>query len=206
MSHFIDISDLAAYGPVQITSTSDNATLNQAIEWAEGEFERLTGSLFYQGTETDELPARVWFDRNGALSLIARHRGPVTAVASVQIKILGVIDWTPITWNPADIQIPFNDAPPRPNAWRVTLYPNNINLSRIAADGLWAKWTYTGGYAATPEQLKLILLRMAFWKLKLREAPLGRINSEMFGTREIIPNLPKDIGMDIGLWRRKVMG
>lgn len=205
MSIYLQLADLKAYSPVTIDKGTDDTTLQQALDWAEGEFQRLTGTLFLTQQEVGETPARAWVDRMGMLTILARRRAPVTAVASVSIFVPGLYPWTGVTWDSDKIFLPINDAPPTPDAWKVQLYPNNITLDHLAPDNLWVRWTYTAGYSGTPAPLKMTLLRLAWWKVKLREAPLGRINSEMFGTREIIPSLPKDIALDIKLWSRKVV-
>jgi hypothetical protein len=105
-----------------------------------------------------------------------------------------------------DILLPPIWAPPSPNAWTVTIYPSNVAIPRVDADGIWVRLSYIGGYATVPPALKMLLLRLAWWKFKLREAPLGRVAMPPFGITEIIPALPADIATDIGLWTRKAIG
>lgn len=203
---YITIEDLVAYSPVTISNPTADLALGDAVSWAEGMFISLTGSHFDQQTHTNVQPQRAFFSRMGELVLIARERAPVTAVSAVSVRIPNTLGWTTLSWNTDDILLPPIYDPPDPNAWRVTIFPNNILMQRVAADNLWVKWTYTGGYSPIPPSLHTVLLRMAWWKYKLREAPLGRINSEMFGTREIIQALPNDVRMDLLRWSRLAVG
>ena len=213
MSKYVTLADANAYGIVPATSasTTGSSILQDDLNWAEGEFERIAGSQFDQQTETNVQPINGWVNRFGDMTLMAAERGPVTAVTALSFRVPGSSSpyntWQAVTWDATNgIILPggSNVSPPRPNAWRVTITPANFTLSAIPADDVLFQWTYTGGYANTPPPLKTLLLRMAWWKFKLREAPLGKIALPPMGMTEVIPSLPADLAMDCTLWQRTV--
>ena len=204
MSKYISLPLYKAFFPVSVDGSGDDTLLQDSIEWAEGEFERMAGSQFNQQSLVNEQPQRAWVDRNNIVTLIAKTVGPVTAVTSVQYLIPRVTAWQTVTWDSANgIFVPSTDAPPRPEAWVVEIVPTSIMMQQVAADNIRFRWSYTGGYATTPTQLQMILFRMAFWKYKLREAPLGKVAVPPMAITEVIPDLPTDIKTDINLWRRQ---
>ena len=209
MSKYSTVQALKAYG--KATKDVEDDTLQSALDWAEGTFERLTGSQFDRQTVTNEIPARAWIDRKGQAWLIAQTAAPVISVSAISYRLIGPgTSWTALSWTADDIFLPPAVDPPSPKAWMVSLLPSNYTniytYGQQAADNILFKWTYVGGYASTPDSLAMILHRLAWWKYQLRQAPLGQISTPPFGTTEIIPALPADIRMDIGLWTRKVLG
>ena len=202
---YIDASDLIDYLPVTISKASETTVLQEACDWAESMLHSTSGSRFNAGIMTLVPPLRSWFSRNSELVLIAKEFGPVTSVDAVQFRIPGVTNWTPVVWGADDILMPSTVDPPEPGAWMVTIYPSSTSYPNIPADDLWVRWSYHGGYDSPPDSLTMLLLRMAAWKYKVREAPLGRLSSEMFGTREIIQSLPNDVRLDLARWTRRTM-
>jgi len=213
---YVQYVDLVNYGIISSSGSvsSGSAVAQEALDWAEGEFERLAGSQFDQQTVVWETPARAFVDRKGAITIIAAERGPVTSVIGVQIRVPSAPStistspsWQTLAFDAVNdiIYPPATWAPPSPRAWTVTIYPSNLAMSQMDADGFWTKWSYIGGYASgsMPATLKMLILRLAWWKMKLREAPLGKVASPPFGLTEIIPAIPADIAMDIKLWQKK---
>jgi hypothetical protein len=207
MSKYVTLADFLQFMPTQIQTQSDQFALQAALDWAEGTFENLTGSKFDSQTMTNEEPMSAWISRKGEITLIAKSRGPVTAVSAVSYRVLPGTNWQTLSWDAAnDIVLPVVSAPPEPDSWAVKIYTSSLGYYNVAAADFWWRWTYTGGYSTIPEEIKFPILRLTQWKYKLREAPLGRINSEMFGTREIIQDLPNDVAFDILRWTRLAMG
>lgn len=214
---YAQLADLMLYGIVSSAGSvsSGSAVAQEALDWAEGEFERLAGSQFDQQTVVWETPARAFVDRKGALTIIAAERGPVTTVIGVQIRVPSAPStistspsWQTLAFDVInDVIYPPVYSPPHPRSWTVTIYPSNLAMSQMDADGFWTKWSYIGGYnsgsTALFAPLKMLILRLAWWKMKLREAPLGKVASPPFGLTEIIPAIPADIAMDIKLWQKK---
>lgn len=199
---------LKSHGQVTV-STEDNI-IQSCLDWAELEFERLCGSQFDQANVVGEIPSRGWMTRDGTINLIALERGPITAVSSIEYRVLrsGTV-WNTIAWGNDDLILPPSHSPPHPRAWMVTIFPNNLSVGALAsgaADDVLFRWSYTGGYAVIPDGLPEIINRMAWWKYKLREAPLGKVSSPPFGISEIIPSLPADIKTDIMLWSKVALG
>lgn len=208
---YVVLDEIKSFFPAQVNSSVDDLALQVALDWAEGEFERMTGSQFNQQTLTAVTPFRAVATNRGALVITALEVGPVTNVTAASYRVLDPTttistSWQAITWdNNLDVIYPPTMAPIHPRGWTVSLIPNNTTIPRIPADSLWVRWTYTGGYGSPPAALKEIILRMAQWKYKLREAPLGKVAQPPFGITEIIPSLPADIAYDIRRWQRKGM-
>lgn len=200
---YAQLQDLIDYG--QIKAAAAAAETNQiqlALDWAEGEFEALAGSEFNTQTVTLETPARAFVDKFGWLHLYAHTVGPVTSVQLINLRRRADRNWQALAWDAInDIILPPQDIPVDPDAWHVSVYPST-GLTQTAADNLLVRWTYMGGYATPPPPLKFLILRLAWWKYKLREAPLGRVSSPPFGITEIIPALPADIAQDVMKWTR----
>lgn len=206
MSKYATLSAFKAYK--KVAGTTEDAILQSTLDWAEMTFERLAGSAFDAQTVTNETPAAWFVDRFGTLHLTALERGPVTAVSAVSYRSAGPgYAWQALAWDPAnDLRLPPGQAaPPHPRAWSVSISPSNVRLVP-GAETLLVRWTYTGGYALAPAGLETLIERLAAWKYELRQAPLGRISSDMFGTREVIQALPKDVAADILLWQKTVLG
>jgi hypothetical protein len=213
--HYITVQDLLNYGQVSACAAGSSGTdaavanydlLSTACGWAEQVFEELNGhTSFYAGSPADEIPRQGWVDRHGWVELHAAEFAPVTGVSKVEYIIPGQVDkWTVLGWDSANgIILPPQGAPPNPRAWVVRLNVGYV-LARMATGDVEFRWSYTGGYNATPAALKLLLLRVAWWKYKLREAPLGKIASPPFGITEVIPGLPKDIEVDLGIWQYRL--
>lgn len=200
---YVSLSDLKTYG--QVTVNTDDTTLTNALNWAEGEFNRIAGSQFAQQTLT-EFATHGWINRYGWITVVGRV-APITAVSALSVIFPPSTTQTAIAWDPtAGIFLPPNISPPDPGAWLCQIAPSNVILPQTAAGNALFRWTYTAGYATTPDSLKIIILRMAWWKYKLREAPLGRIVSPGMGSIEMTPSLPPDLARDIKLWTKKVTG
>lgn len=197
---YATLAEVKAYA--QVTTTVDDGLLQDALDWAEGEFEILTGSQFDQQTQTLVAPLQAFVDRGGRLTIEADHLGPVTAVSAIQYLLPFSNSWTTLTWDATNgIVLPPAIAPIIPNGWRVTIIQNA--LPQLATDDVLWRWSFTGGYATTPLALKIMIERLSTWKYKLREAPLGKVTITPFGVTEIIPALPADIGLDISKWTHK---
>lgn len=190
------------------TSPADDTFLQDAIDWAESTFEGLTGSQFNQQTFTLVQPKRVYGDRFGWLYLFAAEAGPVTSVSAIQLRSAWANTWQQITWTADNILLPTPDSvgPPKANAWRVQVRPSTLNVASLDDNELLARWTYQGGYASAPPRLRMTIERMALWKYKLREAPLGRVSMPALGVTEVIPALPDDLLADIYRWQNSVLG
>jgi hypothetical protein len=202
--YYIQTSDMIQWGTVQSGSSSiDYNLLTDDCGWAEQMFHELNGHTdFYSGSPANEEPRNSWVDRYGWIDLHSGSLAPVTSVQSVQYMIPGVNNtWQNLSWDPLNgIFLPPQGAPPNPRAWVVQIIPSNVNLGQAATGDIRFRWSYTGGYQTTPASLKITLLRLGWWKYKLREAPLGKIASPPFGITEVIPGLPKDVVVDLGVW------
>ena len=184
----------------------NDAEMGQSIDRAEGEWDTMTGGVdFTQQTYTLVQPFTVIVDGNGWLKLTSEQGAPVTAVAAVQVMNIGAGEktWKPITWDPVNgILLPPVTSPPRPSAWDVLINPNP-SLSSAATGQLYARWTYTAGYATIPKKLKAEISRLAVWIWKLtHEAPLGIVKNPMLGLVDIPLSIPPDIRADAFLWAR----
>lgn len=204
MGKYISLTDLKAYGSVDVTFTDDDTTLNQSISRAEMEVDAYCGQGFDEQTFTLTPVRQPFVDAYGWLWLSAIERAPVTAVTAVQIRALAstVSPWQTLSWGTDDIIMPLVTAPPDPNSGKVRIYPTNPRLTPFSTGMLLAKWSYKGGYNSIPDSLKGIVTRLAWWVYKLREAPLGRVATMELGIMEIPLSMPKDIIADLNLWRR----
>ena len=206
--NYISVADLANYG---LGSTAGSAaqyqTLSDAAGWAEDMFEELNGhTSFYAQTVTNEIPRNGWVDRHGWIELHAGQAAPVTAVSAVQYMIPGAVDsWTALGWDANNgILLPPLGAPPNPRAWAVRFNVGYYLPAPLATGDVYFRWSYTAGYSSTPSSLRMLLLRVAWWKYKLREAPLGKIASPPFGITEVIPGLPADFKADLEVWQYRL--
>lgn len=192
-----------------VAGTPDDAILSQCIYRAEMEFDRLAGTGYDQQTYAANVNAFLPFiDGAGWLHLFARERGPITAVSSVQIfDIVGGGPWQTITWTAVDgiIMPPFESGVngyPHPDSWHVMINPSPAQPPRATGQIL-ARWQYTGGFApgSIPLGLQGTICRLAWWILKLREAPIYRIATTELGIMQVPIKIPPDIEQDIRLWQ-----
>lgn len=198
---YVTLADLK--GIVDAKTSADDLFLQDALDWAEGEFEKLAGTQFNQSAEVNATPRRAFVDRYGWLTLVANERAPLTAVTAVSVRFPWASTWQTLAWDATNgiIMPPADTAgPPSARAWKVMLLPTAPRLSMMAEGDLLVRWSYTGGYAQAPARLRMIIERMAQWKYKLREAPLGRVSMPAMGVTEVIPGLPDDLKADIRLW------
>jgi hypothetical protein len=184
----------------------NDAEMTKAIARAEATWDKLCGGVrFDQQTYTLVQPFTTLVDGNGWLKLTAAEGGPVTSVASVQTMNVGLGEntWRTITWDAVNgLLMPSVSSPPRPNAWDVLIQPIPP-LYSACVGSIYAKWTYTAGYATIPDELKAEIARLAIWVWKLtREAPLGIVKNPMLGLVDIPLSIPPDIKADALLWSR----
>jgi hypothetical protein len=215
---YADLALLKLWG--QFTTADSDLVLQSNLDWAEGEFERLTASQFDQATVTTERAAQAFVDNVGVLHFISNSRAPITSVTAASVRYLAPLspatvvaatgNWITLAWNNTDdAEYPSAVMPPRPEAWEVSILPNNVVLPQVDTIGLWVRWSGQAGYvfpvvgSVAPNPLQAMILRLAMWKYKLgREAPLGKVASPPFGITEVIPALPADIAMDLMRWTR----
>jgi len=209
MSTYVQLAEFKQYFPITFPSGSsgssaDDTTLQQSLDRAEGEFNRIADTNFNQQTLVNEYPTRAWVDRNGMVTISARTTAPITSVTSIQYLLPPIPTWQSLSWDPANgIFLPDPSDPPRQWAWQVQVLPLGTPLMLQAADNIFFRWSYTGGYASPPSTLKALILRMAMFLYKLREAPLGRLNSQpgMMSQPAII-RWPDDLQRSILVWQR----
>ena len=188
-----------------VTGSPDDQVLDECLLQAEAIFDQMTGSGFDQQTYTLVQPFQVFVDGNGWLNLLARERGPVTAVTAIQVRIVAAaaLTWTPITWDASDgiLLPPFyaGDTYPRPESWRVLVFPANP-LPGVGPGQIFVKWSYTGGFATIPDALTNLVARMSTWIYKLRDSPLGVTQSNM-GNAIVALAMPDDIKAQIEFWK-----
>lgn len=188
-----------------VVGTPDDNLLTLCIEQAEIAFELATGSAFDQKTFTLVQPYQAFVDRNGWLVLYARDRGPVTAVTAVQVLNMtnGDTSFKTITWDTSNgiILPPFDagDTHPHPESWKVIISPNPSMLPADRSE-LYARWSYTGGYAVAPDGLQSLIARMATYIYKLRDMPAGKVINQPLGTMMVPSDFPPDIRRQITLW------
>lgn|SRR5574341_1884762 len=204
MSKYLTLATYKTFFPVSVSTTADDALMQDAIDWAEGAFEREVGSQFDQQAVANETPLRAWVDRQGIITLIAKRAAPVSAVNAVSYLLLPNTNWQTLAWDAANgIFFPSNEAPPRPEAWKVEIIATGLPLGQYAADNIRFRWSYTGGYSSTPTQLALTIFRAAYWRYRVvREAPLGKVAVPPMGITEVIPDLPRDVALDFRKWSR----
>lgn len=203
MSKYTALSDLKLYGDIK--TDAEDTLLQTDLDWAEATFEQRCGSAFDYATVTLETPSKAWVARDGSLTLIASARGPVVSVQAVQYRVMGGTAWQTLSWTSDNILLPPASNSPHPRAWAVKIFTFALGVSQSPGD-IYFRWSYTGGYQTTPSALSMILLRLALWKYKLREAPLGRVSVPALGMTEIIPSLPADIAHDMHLWSKVATG
>lgn len=206
MSKYVDINVFKAYGPVPPGVTNDDVNLQSALERAEAEIDLYCGTGYDQQVYANTLPLKAWVDSMGWLWLVARERGPVTSVTNIQTRNIasGATAWQTLNFG-ADIFYPGNGVapnPPTPDSWLVRVYSASPVLFPSTYDSLMVKWSYTGGYTTIPASLQGIVLRLAWWIYKLREAPLGRVVTAELGLMEVPLSIPPDIRADLNMWRR----
>lgn len=197
---YYSINDLKAIAGA--TTPAQDVYLQQALDWAEGEFEGMAGKQFDSQAVTNETPLRASVDRFGWLTLVAAQRGPVQSVQAISIRYAADNVWTALSWNATDnLILPPADTsgPPRAGGFTVRVKPDS-GIRYFPDSDFMVRWSYTGGYATTPERLKAVIGRLALWKYKLREAPLGRVSVPAMGITEMIPAVPDDIRADIRVW------
>lgn len=202
MSKYCTLAQFKAYFPVSLVGTGDDTVLQNALDLAEGEFERLAGSQFNQQTLTNEFPLRAWTDRNGMVVLSAKAAAPITAVSSVQYLLPPNRTWQTISWDSDGLFLPSNDAPPRPEAWKVEILPSSPAMGQWPTDDIRFRWTYTAGYSVTPTALQLLIQRFATYEYAMREAPMGKILVQPMSPMPSVSDLPADLKKDIRLWTR----
>ncbi len=202
MSKYLTLAQFKVGFPVSLSNTADDTYLQNALDLAEGEFERMAGSQFNLQTLTNEAPLRGWSDRNGMIVLLAKTAAPVTAVASVQYLLPPNRSWQPVAWDADFLFLPSNDAPPRPDAWKVEILASSPAMGQWATDDIRFRWSYTAGYAAIPTALQLLIMRFARYTYAMREAPLGRVSVAPMVTPPPVADLPNDLKKDIRLWSR----
>lgn len=187
-----------------VTNTPDDALLSDCIIRAETIFDLSCGTGYDQQTYSNVQAFQTWIDRRGWLHLMARERGPVTAVTAVQIRDLeGANTWQSVTFVADDLILPpFETNYPHPESWHVMLSPTPAQPP-FSTGQLLARWSYTAGYAsnAIPQGLKNLVARLAWWIYKLREAPVAKVVNMPLGTMTVPLNIPPDIAKDIELWR-----
>lgn len=185
-----------------VTNTPDDTLLSDSIFRAEALFDLTCGTGFDQQTYSNVQAFQTWVDRYGWLHLLARERGPVTAVSAVQIRNINAgTPWESLTFVADDLILPPYDANyPRPESWHVRVFPATA-LSPSPTGTILARWSYTGGYSSIPQGLQNIIARLAWWIYKLREAPVAKIVNMPLGTMTVPLDVPPDIRRDIELWR-----
>lgn len=185
-----------------VATTPDDSVLTQSIKRAEMEFDRIAGIQFNQQTLTLVSAFLPFVDGEGWLNIFAREVAPVTAVAALQYRDLKAPGegWKTITLNADDVILPINDGYAHPDSARVRIYNSNIPAPRSTGEIL-IKWTYTGGFSTTPDGVKALICRLAWWIYKLREAPLYKIVSAELGIMQIPLRIPPDVNQDILLWQ-----
>jgi hypothetical protein len=183
----------------------NDAEMTKACTRAESIWDKLCSSRFDQQTFTLVQPLAPFVDMNGWLKLTALECGPVTAVAAVQTMNVfrGEKTWKTITWDAVNgILLPPVTTPTKPSSWEVLINPTPP-LDPVFVGGMYAKWTYTAGYATIPDDLKAEIARLAVWVWKLtREAPLGIVKNPMLGLVDIPLSVPPDIKADAIGWSR----
>jgi hypothetical protein len=200
---YLKLSELREYAinNASTLSTVDDPVLTSAILRAEMEIDGETRTSYDQQTQTLVQSLAPFVDGNGWIHLFAVERGPVSSVATVQIRdMLSDHGWQTITWSADDIIMPTQLDPPRPDSWHVRIKPATGYPSRSTGD-IFARWTYTGGYATVPPSLKALTVRLAWWIYKLREAPLAKVVTAELGLMTIPLSVPPDIRRDLHFWR-----
>lgn len=202
---YITLNDLKTYGLNGDTSaTPDDGMLSQSIYWAEQKWNATCGIQFNTQSFTRVQAFTPFVDYNGWLHLFAREAGPVTAVTAVRYRRLptGDTGYTDVTISSDNLLLPLATDPMRPDGCHVQVYIGP-SLLGYATNQLLVQWSYSGGYASIPNSLKSIIVRLAWWRYKLREAPLGRIvtGAGGLGMMEIPLAMPADILADSMLWR-----
>jgi hypothetical protein len=194
-----DPADTTKYSGV-VTTTPDDSILTSAILRAEAKFDAETSTRWDSTTSTLAQPIQIFVDGNGWIHLFAREAGPVTAVSALQMRNLAAgTSWETITWGADDIILPPLLDPPTANSKHVMIYPGTV-MGGTGTGNVFGRWTYTGGYSTIPGSLKSIILRLAQWIYKLREAPLGVVKNPMLGSIDIPQKVPPDVQRDIELW------
>ena len=196
---YCTVAALKTYGDVPNLAVGMDQIYSDAILRAEATFERQCGSQFNQQTTGMVEPWNVFVDGAGWMWLNAMEVGPITAVGTVQYRILDSSGWKTLAWGADDIILPNATTAPPVAGWTARIYNNT--LPSLATGQLLARWSYTGGYATTPQALTSIIERLAWWMIKLREAPVGTVRNEL-GTLEVPVDMPKDILRDCMLWAR----
>ncbi len=184
-----------------VQGTPDDSVLEQCIFRAETEWDRLCGCAFDEQTRTTVQAFIPFVDGNGWLHLFARENIPVTDVESVELRDLkGANVWTSLAFVSDNVILPPNTGTPRPDSAHVFVIPSAA-LSARATGQVLARWTYTGGYGTIPSSLKSIISRLAWYIYKLREAPMYQVMMPSLGIMQIPISLPKDIMVDVDLWK-----
>ncbi len=200
---YVNLATFKQHGQVHVSTEDD--VLASHLQWAESTFERYCACQFNAATETNERPAAYSVTADGWLRLFPARRAPVTAVTSIQYRVLADgSPWKSLSWVADDLILPTSDAPPGPDGWGVLVNANNAFLYATSMDHLLVRWTYTAGYATTPEALEEAIEHLAWWKYKLREAPLGKVVNPMMGTIDIPLAMPEDVKAELYLWQKKL--
>lgn len=211
---YITLSDLKLYGlgaiadpnnPTVYNSavqgTPDDSVLSQCIQRAEMEFDRIAGIAFDKITSSTVQAFLPFVDGNGWLTMFAREHAPVTSVTSVSLfDMQGNKTWTAVTFDSDKIIYPVNDGYAHPDCAQVKLYPATAMMPRGTGQ-IMVKWTYVGGFTTIPQSLKAIVVRLAWWLYKIREAPLTQITMPQLGVMQIPMKIPPDVYADILLWQ-----
>lgn len=189
-----------------VSGTPDDNILTDVILQAEATFDMMTSTGFDEQTYTSVEPIQSFVDGYGWLNLLARERGPISAVSAVSVRILAGANtaWQSVTWDAAnDIILPSFDPTidtyPRPESWRCRIYPANA-LPSSAPGEILVRWTYTGGFATIPEALSLQIAYMALYIYKTRETPVGRIVNAQLGSVVLPSNFPPSVIAQTKLW------
>ena len=181
-----------------VSGTPDDDLLSASIFDAESTFEQeCDGTAFDQATQTVVQSFITFIDGNGWLHLFARERGPVTAVAVVEVRDLLSTDrtWKPVTWTADDIILPpysTSETHPHPESWHVLISPVSAMESR-ATGQIMARWTYTGGYPTIPTALSLLIASAAAYVYQRRENAMGVLQNAQLGTFSRPLDFPPDI-------------
>jgi hypothetical protein len=197
---YCTVAQLRVYGDVPTPAVGMDQIYSDAILRAEAAFERMTGSQFNQQTTPVVQPLNAYVDGSGWMWLNAVEVGPITAVRSVQWRIPSFTTWQTLTWGVDDILLPNAAIIPPDMGWTARIF--NQSLPSLTTDQLLVRWSYTGGYAVIPQALSGIIERLAWWYIKLREAPVGTVRNEL-GTLEVPVDMPKDIAADARLWAKE---
>jgi len=197
------------------------SVLGSAIQRAEASIDGYCGTSFDDGAVLNEVPSKAWIDWQGWVHIMARTRGPVTNVVSVQYRFRTDTLWRTLTYNsPDDVILPVSVTPPSANSWEAQIWPsspltsgagfgygNMAGIGEFAPNGVAStdimfRWNYEGGYFPIPDALNGIACRLAYFYYKLREAPMAKILSAELGVMQFPLNMPPDVKDDLALWRR----